>query len=119
MSARHPAAAAVLLALLAGACAQGPTDFVEGPIGGTAVAAPTRTVAERDALVRDLDSTAARQSSAGRGADAGLPSAMALTILRQQQEEEARALLDAATAAEVPPACAGSADPACEPAPSR
>jgi hypothetical protein len=97
-------AAGLLIGLALAGCAKGPADFMDDftTVGTSALSTqPVRTPDERERLARDLDATAARQSSAGRSAGGTLPSAMALTVIRQQQEEEARALLEAAT--EVPP----------------
>jgi outer membrane murein-binding lipoprotein Lpp len=103
-------------AVLAG-CASGPTDFAALP---DQIAGPrsVRTEAERDRLEGDLQVTAARQASAGRAADDTLPSAMALAVIRQQQVEEARDLLQSAVDVEpapLPP-CDPAIDPACTPA---
>jgi hypothetical protein len=122
------AAAALALALLASGCAQGPADIIESAAVGPAATepqAPVLSAEERDRLARDLDDAASRQSSEGRAAADTLPSAMALSVIRQQQEEEARSLLDAATAgagdvaapsSESAPSCDPAADPSCVPA---
>jgi type IV pilus biogenesis protein CpaD/CtpE len=121
------AAVALALALLASGCAQGPADIIESAAVGPAATepqAPVLSAEERDRLARDLDDAASRQSSEGRAAVETLPSAMALSVIRQQQVEEARSLLDAATAGagevtappgEAAPACDPSTDPACIP----
>jgi hypothetical protein len=102
----------LLAAILAG-CASGPSDFVDLATLDSAPPPPqVRTEAQRSALEKDLAATGNRQAAAGAAADAGLPSAMALAVIRQQQNEEARALLEAA--GPVPPANAPSpAAPAC------
>jgi hypothetical protein len=104
-------AAGLLIGLALAGCAKGPADFMDEftTVGASSLSTqPVRSPDERERLARDLDATAARQSSAGRSAGGTLPSAMALTVIRQQQEEEARALLEAAT--EVPPATPAADD---------
>jgi hypothetical protein len=96
--------------LVAGCAASGPSDFVD--LAATQPAPPpsaVRTAEQRDKLERDLTALGNRQEAAGAAADNGLPSAMALAVIRQQQNEEARALLEAA--GPVPPAAAPAACP--------
>jgi hypothetical protein len=113
------AAATLALVLMAAGCAQGPADIIESAAVGPAATepqAPVLSVEERDRLARDLDDAASRQSSEGRAVSDTLPSAMALSVIRQQQEEEARSLLDAATAsADDSPAPSGEAVTGCDP----
>ncbi len=112
-------AAAAAILILAG-CAQGPADFLADrlpALPGTADSQPVLSPDDRDELARDLGAAADRNADEGRAAVGGLPSAMALTIIRQQQEEEARELLEGATAEPVPPVCDPAVDPACVPAP--
>lgn len=110
-------AAAVAFAGLVTACSSGPADYVnlEQPVASTAPVTDlrVRTDAQRSALERDLASTGNRQIAAGNAADAGLSSAMALTVIRQQQSEEAKALL---LEAGVPP-CDPAAVADCAPKP--
>ena len=110
---RRAALAVVPAALLvAGCAASGPADFVD--LDAAQPAPPpsaVRTAAQRDKLERDLTALGNRQEAAGAAADNGLPSAMALAVIRQQQNEEAKALLEAA--GPVPPASAPAAPPAC------
>jgi len=83
--------------LVAGCAASGPSDFVD--LAATQPAPPpsaVRTAEQRDKLERDLTALGNRQEAAGAAADNGLPSAMALAVIRQQQNEEAKALLEAA-----------------------
>lgn len=84
--------------LLLAACGTGPADFVAN-LPSQAITEPraqVRTPEERAALEAELDSVGSRQAAAGR--NAGSANALALEIIRQQQAEEARALLDAAEA---------------------
>jgi hypothetical protein len=123
--------AALVVALLGAGCAQGPADLIAETSTLPATTEPqavVRTATEREQLERDLDAMASRQSNAGQTAVDTLPSAMALSVIRQQQEEEARSLLEAATAVEPAPAapaapaaaaapvpCDPAADPLCVP----
>ncbi|WP_181705618.1 hypothetical protein [Chthonobacter rhizosphaerae] len=104
------AVAGLVLALAA--CGGGPSDYVQTtlPVADPAASAvPLRSETQQAALERDLKRLGSAQASAGRRADDKLPSAMALAIIRQQQNEEARKLLDAAGT--VPPAGAQPCDP--------
>lgn len=116
-------AAAAALALLLSACASGPSDFADlrqPPSSPEAQA--VRDEAGRANLERDLAAQADRLAANGRAADAGLPSAMALAIIRQQQAEEARKLLEGvdaeAAAGGKPDALCPATDPACPPSAS-
>jgi hypothetical protein len=114
-----PGVVVVALAILASGCAQGPADLIAEAPSGPAITepqAPTLSIADRERLENDLDATASRQASAGRAAVDAVPTAMALSVIRQQQEEEARSLLEAATSVEPAPAAAPAAVPACDPA---
>lgn len=97
--------------LVAGCAASGPSDFVDLSANQPPPPSAVRTADQRDKLERDLTALGNRQEAAGAAADNGLPSAMALAVIRQQQNEEARALLEAATP--VPPADAPAAPVAC------
>lgn len=112
--------AAAALALLLSACASGPSDFADLHHPPSAPEAQTvRDQAQRANLERDLAAQADRLAANGRAADAGLPSAMALAIIRQQQAEEARKLLDGvndeAAVGGKPDALCPASDPACPP----
>jgi len=88
--------------LTAGGCASGPSDFLktaDAPQQGPAL----RTSEQQAALTRSLSSTGARQSSAS--ASISQTEVMALTVMRQQQTEEARALLAESGVATPTPAC--------------
>lgn len=105
---RTRVATSIAAALLLAACGGGPSDYVEtaAPVAEPAGSSvPLRTAAQQDALERDLANAGSAQASAGNRADASLPSAMALAIIRQQQNEEARKLLDE-TSGGVAPAAA-------------
>lgn len=113
---------AVLVACLTG-CASGPADFADLSLPAPDPSATAvRDDADRVALERDLAARGDQLTASGKAADAGLPSAMALAIIRQQQAEEARKLLDGvndeAAAGGRPDALCPATDPACPPAPA-
>ncbi len=88
-------ALAIALSTLVGACASGPSDFADlaaveaGEPQPKVVKSAAEADASRDRLLRQARSRA----GAADGADAVLPPAMALALIRQQQEDEARRLL--------------------------
>lgn len=107
-----PVLAAVLVGLSLAGCASGPSDFMR-----TASEKPT----QEKPFIRDADEQAALAAalaaqSRGAGVPAADPStAMALSVVRQQQNEEAQALLKETETAFRPaaPICDPlSADPA-------
>ncbi|MBH0239716.1 hypothetical protein [Methylobrevis albus] len=87
------------LAAVLGACASGPSDFADFP---DMIAPPQQSQIvtkspEQLAATQDSLTAAARgQAGAAARADDGLGPAMALAVIRQQQEEEARLLLEQA-----------------------
>ncbi|ODN69808.1 hypothetical protein [Methylobrevis pamukkalensis] len=96
--------------LIVAGCASGPSDFADG-IGfdvaagsATAAQSPAEVARDRDRLLR----TARGQAGAANAADDAMAPAMALAIIRQQQVEEARRLLEQQDA---------SVEPAPSPAP--
>ena len=103
-SAARAAIMAAALAALA-ACSSGPTDFADlsGLTGWNDAPTEVRSEAQKTALERDLTSTANRVQSAGDAAERIQPGALALAVVRQQQNEEARALLEEAGVNDGPP----------------
>ncbi len=103
---RAPAAAALALALLAAACSSGPTDFVDLATTNVDATPPAqvRSPADKAAVARSLTAAGDRAASRAAAADDGLPSAMALAVIRQQQNEDAKALLAEASGSTVAPA---------------
>lgn len=96
----------MLACTLLAACSSGPTDFVDLASLNVEMTGPSqvRSQASRAALTKDLTSSGHRVAARGAAADDGLPSAMALALIRQQQNEEARALLAEASTRKVAPA---------------
>jgi hypothetical protein len=102
----------IVSALLLSGCANGPSDFMNFERPQVPDAAPAhrqlmRTEAEKIELEQSLLATAHRQG----GVTPSATSALALTIIRQQQMEEARELLKASSG--LAPACGGADQPAC------
>ncbi|WP_165644898.1 hypothetical protein, partial [Oharaeibacter diazotrophicus] len=93
---RRAVLAAVLLLLAA--CSSGPTDFVDvATVAGDDRAPPqVRSAGEQAELQQTLSASGTALAARGARADDGLGPAMALTVIRQQQNEEARALLQEA-----------------------
>lgn len=96
----------LLACALLAACSSGPTDFVDLATLNVETTGPSqvRSPASRAALTKDLTATGDRVAARGAAADNGLPSAMALALIRQQQNEDARALLAEANGRTVAPA---------------
>lgn len=114
VSGRAALLAAAVVALAA--CSSGPTDFVDVATLGESSLAPPQQVhsdAQKAALEHDLSRSGDALAARGASADAGLPSAMALAIIRQQQNEEAKALLEEARASPPPAATRDVAPAAC------
>jgi heterodisulfide reductase subunit A-like polyferredoxin len=106
------------IGLLLAGCASGPADIADAFASMTVnETSAVKTEEERAALVSDLEQAGDRQASEGRAAASGLPSAVALSIIRQQQVEEARALLEESGSFEAAEPCDPAVTPAC-PAPT-
>ncbi len=103
------------------ACASGPADFADLSRPAADPAAEiVKSEPQQAALAEELAAAGTRQASAGKAGDNGLSSAMALAVIRQQQMEEARKLLDGVSSFPEPPVaaapeCDPTVDPACPP----
>lgn len=108
-----PRLAALAAVLFLAACSSGPTDFVDvATVAGDDRAPPqVRSAAQQAELQKTLSASGTALAARGAAADDGLSSAMALTVIRQQQNEEARALLQEAGGMPAPAAapCGGGA----------